>query len=74
MAQQTEAIKQLSPDSIPTVVVNRKFFVNSRGLNANSTTNYINDYARVTAYLVGLDPNIKIENDKKSANEDKSKK
>ena len=74
MAQQTEAIKQLSPDSIPTVVVNRKFFVNSRGLNVDSTTNYINDYARVTAYLVGLDPNIKVENDKKSANEDKSKK
>ncbi|TSJ88677.1 protein disulfide oxidoreductase DsbA [Gilliamella apicola] len=73
MAQQNEAIKQLVPDSIPTVVVNRKFFVNSRGLNTSNTTDFVKDYARVTAYLVDLDPNVEVENDKKADSEDQTK-
>lgn len=71
MAQQSDAIKQLRPGSIPTVFVNRKFFVNSRGLNTDNSTDYVNDYARVTAYLVDLDPNIKIENNKETEGEAK---
>ena len=69
MAQQTDSIKQLSPESIPMVVVNRKFFVNSRGLNASNSTDYIKDYARVTAYLVDLDPNVDVEKDKAESQE-----
>ncbi|MCT6885662.1 MAG: hypothetical protein M3Z47_06825, partial [Gilliamella apis] len=68
-AQQTDSIKQLSPESIPMVVVNRKFFVNSRGLNASNSTDYIKDYARVTAYLVDLDPNVDVEKDKAESQE-----
>lgn len=72
MTQQTEAYNQLRPESIPTVVVNRKFFVNSRGLNTKNTTDYVKDYARVTAYLVDLDPHVKVENDKKTESEEQN--
>ncbi|WP_294910611.1 DsbA family protein [uncultured Gilliamella sp.] len=69
IAQQADAFKQLSPDSIPMVVVNRKFFVNSRGLNTSNTTDFIKDYARVTAYLVDLDTNVDVEKDKAESQE-----
>ena len=69
MAQQNEAIKQLVPDSIPMVVVNRKFFVISRGLNTGNTTDFVKDYARVTAYLVDLDTNVDVEKDKAESQE-----
>ncbi|MFQ0972479.1 DsbA family protein [Gilliamella sp. CG35] len=56
MAQQTDAIKELKPNSIPSVIVNRKFYVNSKGLNISDEQAFINDYLRVTSFLVGLDP------------------
>ena len=61
MAQQADAIKEMKPDSIPTVIVNRKFFIIANQLNVTSDDAFINDYARVTAFVAGLDPNAKIE-------------
>jgi protein dithiol oxidoreductase (disulfide-forming) len=66
MVQQTEAIKYLRPESIPKVIVNRKFFINSSGLNTRTVPDYVKDYARVAAYLVDLDPNVPIKSDEKN--------
>ncbi|WP_081297042.1 DsbA family protein [Gilliamella sp. App4-10] len=60
MAQQADAIKEMKPESIPTVIVNRKFYIVTNQLNRTSDEEFINDYARVTAFVVGLDPNVKI--------------
>ncbi|KFA58210.1 Periplasmic thiol:disulfide interchange protein DsbA [Gilliamella apicola] len=59
MAQQATAIKELQPKSIPTVIVNRKFYINTQGLDSSSEEAFIKDYARVTSFLIGLDPNKK---------------
>lgn len=65
LSQQADAINELQPGSIPLVVVNRKFFVNSSGLNKDSNEAFINDYAKVTAFLTTLDPhNVKNEEEK----------
>jgi protein dithiol oxidoreductase (disulfide-forming) len=61
MAQQASAIKEMKPESIPTVIVNRKFFIIANQLNITSDEAFINDYARVTAFVAGLDPNAKVE-------------
>ncbi|MWN91054.1 thioredoxin domain-containing protein [Gilliamella sp. Pra-s65] len=60
MVQQTEAIKEMKPESIPTVVVNRKFYIVPNALDMTSDDTFINDYARVTAFVAGLDPNVKM--------------
>ncbi|WP_081300186.1 DsbA family protein [Gilliamella sp. Choc5-1] len=60
MVQQAEAIKEMKPESIPTVIVNRKFYIVPNGLDMASEEAFINDYARVTAFVAGLDPNAKI--------------
>ncbi|NUF28248.1 DsbA family protein [Gilliamella sp. ESL0254] len=61
MAQQSDAIREMKPESIPTVIVNRKFFIIANQLNLTSDTAFIQDYARVTSFVAGLDPNAKIE-------------
>ncbi|WP_294615664.1 DsbA family protein [uncultured Gilliamella sp.] len=58
MAQQIDAIKEMKPTSIPTVVVNRKFYINPQALDRTTDQAFINDYARVAAFLVNLDPNV----------------
>ncbi|WP_085246982.1 DsbA family protein [Gilliamella mensalis] len=60
MAQQADAIKEMKPESIPTIIVNRKFYIIANKLNRTSDEAFINDYARVTAFVAGLDPNAKV--------------
>lgn len=62
MAQQVDAINEMQPSSIPTVVVNRKFYINAQELDKASDEAFVNDYARVAAFLINLDPNINPEN------------
>lgn len=52
MAQQRAAVNELKPNSIPTVTVNGKYFVNARGLDQSSNNATIEDYSRVVNYLV----------------------
>lgn len=59
MAQQVEAINELRPVSIPTVIVNRKFYINPQELNKTSNELFVKDYARVAEFLTHLDPNVK---------------
>lgn len=69
MAQQANAIKEMQPTSIPTWIVNRKFYINTKGLDVSSDDAFIKDYARVTAFLVGLDPNVKAHDKQANSNE-----
>ncbi|WP_081299602.1 DsbA family protein [Gilliamella sp. wkB112] len=59
MAHQVDAIKELKPNSIPAVYVNNKFYIDSQGLDTTSNEAFVQDYARVAAYLVNLNPNVK---------------
>lgn len=51
MAQQRAAANELQPSSIPAVVVNGKYLVNSRGLDPASNEATITDFSRVVNYL-----------------------
>ncbi|MDF7666779.1 DsbA family protein [Orbaceae bacterium ESL0727] len=51
LAQQADALTELKPNSIPAVIVDRKYYINPRGLDESSNENTIKDYARVAAYL-----------------------
>ncbi|WP_176701272.1 DsbA family protein, partial [Gilliamella sp. wkB108] len=55
MAQQVDAINEMQPDSVPLVIVNRKYFINGPALDRTSGENFANDYARVAVYLSNLD-------------------
>ncbi|MDF7670727.1 DsbA family protein [Orbaceae bacterium ESL0721] len=56
LVQQSEALNEIQPNSIPTVIVNRKYFINPRGLDQTDNESIINDYARVAAFLTDLNP------------------
>lgn len=62
MVQQSEAINEMLPDSIPSVFVNRKFYINSNQLDKKNGEAFVNDYTRVIAFLLNLNPNINPEN------------
>lgn len=65
MAQQADAIKEMQPSSIPSIIVNRKFYINSSGLDTSKDDAYIADYVRVANFLASLDPNVKVDAKKK---------
>ena len=54
MAQQADAIKEMQPSSIPSIIVNRVFYINSSGLDSSSDEAYIADYVRVAAFLSNI--------------------
>ncbi|OCG06912.1 hypothetical protein A9G13_07950 [Gilliamella sp. wkB178] len=61
MNQQAEAFKEIQPGSIPSVIVNRKFYINSQGLDRTSKQKFEDDYARVVTYLSQLETKIEPE-------------
>ena len=65
MAQQADAIKEMQPSSIPSIIINRKFYINSSGLDTSNDDAYIADYVRVATFLANLDPNVKTNAKKK---------
>lgn len=65
MVQQADAIKEMKPSSIPSIIVNRKFYINSSGLDASNDAAYIADYVRVATFLSNLDSNVNVDSKKK---------
>lgn len=74
MAQQAEALKELQPSTIPTVVVNRKYYINPQGLNNSSSEAVIEDYARVATYLVDMTPKAEPAKETKTSHNKSSQK
>ncbi|OCG23027.1 hypothetical protein A9G11_06500 [Gilliamella sp. wkB108] len=59
MAHQIDAFNELKPVSIPTIIVNGRFFINPQELDNTSDEAFVKDYARVAGFLFNLDPNVK---------------
>lgn len=62
LTQQKNAVNELQPNSIPTVIVNRKYSISAAGLDGASNESFANDYARVAAFLSQLTSSKKTSN------------